>query len=152
MNFGADLLDDPAMQAWAAATLVVILKMMGVGVYTSVLRMRRNVYISPEDYAMQGQPVKEGTDEEVERARRIHRNDLENVLPFAIVGFIYALADPSSLGLRICFVGYPVARILHTFFYARGLMPHRTLAFMLGFLITLWMAISSLVHLVVRGG
>jgi glutathione S-transferase len=152
MNPSPDLLADPAVQAWAAATLVVILKMMGVGVYTSVLRIRKGIYISPEDYAMQGQSEVKDADDEIERARRIHRNDLENVLPFAIVGFVYALSDPSSLGLRICFVGFPVARILHTFFYARGLMPHRTLAFSLGFFITLWMSVSCLVHLVVAGG
>ncbi|MGH0037650.1 MAG: MAPEG family protein [Myxococcota bacterium] len=147
-----DLMADAAVRAWAAATLVVLLKMMAVGVYTSVLRIRKHVYISPEDFEMQGQPVVETPDEDIERARRIHRNDLENVLLFAIVGFVYALCEPSSLGLRVCFVGFPVARILHTFFYARGLMPHRTLAFTFGFGITAWMTLSSLVHLLMRDG
>jgi uncharacterized membrane protein YecN with MAPEG domain len=148
----ADWFATPALQAWAAASLVVILKMMGVGVYTSVLRLRHRVYISPEDYAMQGHPAAEGPDEDVERARRIHRNDLENVLPFVLVGLVYALCEPSSVGLRVCFVGFPVVRILHTFFYARALMPHRTIAFSLGFFITLWMAVASLVYLITLDG
>jgi uncharacterized membrane protein YecN with MAPEG domain len=60
------------------------------------------------------------------------------------VGFVYALTEPSTIGLYLCFAGYPVARILHTLFYARGLMPHRTVAYTAGFAITVWMALSSL--------
>jgi uncharacterized membrane protein YecN with MAPEG domain len=46
--------------------------------------------------------------------------------------------------LLVCFVGFPLARILHTLFDARSLMPHRTVAYALGFGITVGMALSSL--------
>jgi glutathione S-transferase len=97
---------------------------------------------------MQGLTPKGAPDPDVERARRIHQNDLENGLPFALVGFVYALTGPSAAGTWICFAGFPLARILHTFFYARGLMPHRTIAYMIGFFVTAWMAAASLVALV----
>jgi glutathione S-transferase len=142
-----DLLAQPALRAWALSSVVVALKTMAVGVYTSSIRIRRNVYISPEDYAVQGLPPAAGADADVERARRMHRNDLENHLPFALVGLVYALTGPTTAGLWICFAGFPLARIAHSITYARGLMPHRTIAFGVGFLITLWMALSSLVAL-----
>jgi glutathione S-transferase len=141
------LLADVALRAWAIASVVVALKTMAVGVYTSSIRLRKSVYISPEDYAMQGLPPAPGPDSDVERARRIHQNDLENGLPFFVVGFVYALTGPSTTGLWICFAGFPIARILHTLFYARGRMPHRTIAFGAGFAITLWMAGSALVSI-----
>jgi len=147
----SDLLSDPAVRAWAAATVVVVLKTMGVGVYTSVLRMRRSVFAAPEDYAIQGKPVAQAPDPEVERARRIHLNDLENGLPFISVGLVYALTHPGALALWICFAGFPAARILHTFFYAKALMPHRTIAFMIGFVITVWMSFASLFALLHQG-
>ncbi len=65
-------------------------------------------------------------------------------MPFALVGLVYALTGPSAAGIWICFAGFPIARILHSVFYLRSLMPHRTIAFMLGYLITIWMMGASL--------
>ncbi len=144
MDTAAGLLADPALRAWALASVVVALKTMAVGVYTSTIRLRKHVYISQEDYAVQGHTPASGSDDDVERARRIHRNDLEAGVPFALLGLVYALTGPSGAGLWICFAGFPVARIVHTICYARALMPHRTLAFLAGFFILLWMALSSL--------
>lgn len=140
----AELLLQPAVRAWGIACAIVALKTMAVAVYTSSIRIRRGVFISPEDYVLQGVEPGAAADPEVERARRIHQNDLENGLPFALVGLVYALTGPSAAGTWICFGVFPIARILHTIFYARGLMPHRTIAYGLGFGVTVWMAVSSL--------
>ncbi len=142
------LLDDPAIRAWAIASAIVALKILAAGIYTSTVRFQKKVFSSPEDYAVQGIPAVEGLDADVERARRIHQNDLESALPFALVGFIYALTSPSTVALWICFAGYPLARILHSISYARGAMPHRTIVWGVGFFITVWMAVVSLVSLV----
>lgn len=147
MTFG-NLLSDSAIHAWALASVVVGLKTMAIGVYTSTLRLRKRVYNSPEDYVMQGQPVSDARDPDVERARRIHLNDLEAGVPFALIGFVYALTGPSTAGIWICFAGFPLARIAHSIFYARALMPHRTIAFTVGFAILVWMGVASLVHLI----
>jgi uncharacterized MAPEG superfamily protein len=143
----SSLLSEPAVHAWALSCIVVALKTISAGVYTSTIRIRKGVYISPEDYEVQGVTPVAGLDPEVERARRIHQNDLESGLPFALIGFVYALTGPSSVATAICFAGFPIARILHGVFYGRALMPHRTIAFGLGFLILLWMAIASLIAL-----
>ena len=139
-----ELIQHPAVRLWAISSAVIALKTMAVASYTSSLRIRSGTYISPEDYAFQRQAPKTAANPDVERARRIHQNDIENHLVFALVGFVYALTDPSTVGLYLCFVGFPIARILHTFCYARGLMPHRTVAYTIGFAITFWMEISSL--------
>ncbi len=53
MDFG-DLLSQTAIQAWAISSIVVALKTILAGNYTSILRMRKQVFISPEDYKMRG--------------------------------------------------------------------------------------------------
>lgn len=147
MDVVVELIGEPALRGWAIASLLLVLKMMASGSYTSSIRIRKKVYASPEDYAMQGEEPKAGADEEVERSRRIHQNDLENNVPFFAAGFVYALTGPSSLGAWVCFAGFPIARVLYTFCYMRSLMPHRTITFMVGYVITAYMAIASLISL-----
>ena len=147
MVFG-DLLSQPAIHAWAIASVLLGLKTLGAGIYVSSIRMRKHIYNSPEDYVMQGHEPPSGTDENIERARRIHLNDLEAGVPFALIGFVYALTEPSSALLWICYGGFVVARVLHSIAYALALMPHRTIAFTIGFLIVIWMALASLVEMI----
>lgn len=128
---------------WALSVLALALKMLVLGSLTSRQRLRRRVYASPEDYATRGHEQKAGRDEEVERYRRAHRNDLENILPFFVVGAVYAATDPSDLGAWLCLPGFALARLLHTIFYLRSAMPHRTLAFAYGYVVTLWMIGSA---------
>lgn len=137
------ILQDPALRLFAICTLVLCLKMFAMSFYTSTLRLRRGVFGTPEDYKMQGMPLKAAADEGIERVRRAHRNDLENVLPFFAVGLIYALSGASMLGAQINFIGFTLARILHSIFYVRGMQPHRTLAFTVAGLLQLWMLVSA---------
>lgn len=142
-----DLLAQPAVRLYAIVALLLVLKMALVGVYTSVLRIRRRVFATAEDYALQNLPPVGVADEDVERVRRAHRNDLENVLPFLAVGLLYALTGPSLLAARIYFWGYLVARTLHSIFYIRALQPHRTIAFTVAALISAAMLVTTLVRL-----
>ena len=143
----ARLLEDPALRAWALACIVLALKMLVTGIVVSRTRIRKNVFASPEDYAMQGVEPKTEPDPEVERARRVHQNDLEANLPFALLGLVYALTGPTTLGLWVCFAGFPLARILHMITYLQGRMPHRTITWAAGFFILVWMAGASLVSI-----
>jgi glutathione S-transferase len=135
------------MRLFGIVYLVLVVKMAAVGSYTSILRLRRKTYATPEDYAWQGARPPGGPDEDIERLRRAHRNDLENILPFFAVGFFYALTHPSMLAAQIYFIGFAVARILHSIFYIRALQPHRTIAFGAGALLMLGMVVSALVSL-----
>lgn len=132
-----------AWRLWSVAVLALTLKMFVVAALTSRARLRSRTFASPEDYAGQGLPVKLERDPEVERHRRVHRNDLENVLPFFAVGAIYAATGPTPLGAWLCLGGFALARLAHTVFYLSGAMPHRTLAYAYGYFATVWMALAS---------
>ncbi len=142
-----DLLANPAGRLFAICYLILVIKMMAVGIYTGTVRRRRRVFATPEDYKLQGMSASDAADEDIERARRAHRNDLENILPFLGVGLVYALTSPSMLGAQISFIGFTAARVLHSLFYMLQMQPHRSIVFTVGFVLMLWMVIASLVSL-----
>ena len=142
------LLDDPVVRLYIVVYLLLVLKMAAVGTYTSVLRLGRKVYATPEDYALQGLPRRTTDDEDIERVRRAHRNDLENVLPFFVVSFLYVLTRPSYGAAVIYLWGFLAARVLHSIFYIRGAQPHRTVAFVVGAVLMFVMLLSTLVAVV----
>jgi glutathione S-transferase len=139
--------DSLAFRLWALSVLLLSFKMLALASWTSRTRLQKQVYASPEDYATQGVAAKEGRDADVERARRAHRNDLENILPYFAVGAVYAACEPSALGAWLCYGGFTVGRVAHTLFYLNERMPHRTVVYALGYFTTLWMILASAAHL-----
>ena len=144
-------LADPNVRLLALVDLLLVLKMIALANYTSFLRLRRRVYATPEDYAMRAATPPARPDEDIERVRRAHRNDLENILPFFVVGFFYLMTHPSMLAAQIYGIGYLLVRTLHSIFYIRSMQPHRTIAFTAGSVLTLAMLVQTLVA-VLRAG
>jgi uncharacterized MAPEG superfamily protein len=142
------LLADPNVRLLALVDLLLVLKMIALGSYTSFLRLRRRVYAAPEDYALQAATPPAVPDEDIERVRRAHRNDLENILPFFVVSFLYVLTGPSYGAAATYFWGFLVARVLHSIFYIRSAQPHRTIAFTVGAVLMFVMLLRTLAAVV----
>src|SRR5436309_1516246 len=102
----------------------------------------------PRDDALRAATPAARADEDIERVRRAHRNDLENILPFFVVSFLYVLTKPSYGAAAIYFWGFLAARVLHGIFYVRGAQPHRTIAFAVGAVLMFVMLLRTLVALV----
>jgi uncharacterized MAPEG superfamily protein len=146
-GIGVLLLATPAVRLFAIVYLLLVVKMMVVGFATTALRLRRKVFATPEDYALNRANPPPVPDEDIERIRRAHRNDLENILPFFAVGLFYALTGPSLLAARIYFIGFLLARVLHSVFYLQSRQPHRTIAFGAGVTLMSLMLVTTLVRL-----
>jgi uncharacterized MAPEG superfamily protein len=142
-----ELLQNPALRLFGFTYMILVLKMVAVGYSTSFYRFRHRHFATPEDYALQGLQPKTTRNDDIERTRRAHRNDLENILPYFGVGLFYALSGPSMFAANLCFIGYTVARVLHSIFYVAGLQPWRTLAFGVAQLIMVVMAVTLLLRL-----
>jgi len=141
------LLTNPALRLFGITYLILVLKMVAVGYATSVYRIRDKHFATPEDYRLQGLTPKTGVNEDVERARRAHQNDLENILPYFGVGLLYALSNPSPGMARLCFIGFTVSRILHSVFYLLQLQPWRTIVWSIAHGLLLLMTLSTLLTL-----
>ncbi len=76
---------------------------------------------------------------------RAHLNDLENILPFAIIGYLYVLTQPSAFLASWLFRMTAISRILHTVLYLTA-SPLRGFAFMVPLAISFYMAITVLCY------
>ncbi|KAK7504482.1 hypothetical protein BaRGS_00004348 [Batillaria attramentaria] len=138
-------LDNDVFRAFATYATVVVVKTMLMSGITAVTRFKNKAFINPEDAASMkdkdGKPLKPFTHQDVERVRRCHLNDLENVIPFVLIGLLYVTTNPSLSTALLHFRIFAAARILHTFAYLIPLpQPSRAMLFMAGLLATLSMA------------
>lgn len=103
-------------------------------------------FANPEDVLLRKQKVKFG-DEDVERVRRAHRNDLENILPFFAVGLLYILINPDAfIAINLIRV-VAISRIIHTIVYAVVIIPQpaRVLSWTICYVATGFMAVRTII-------
>jgi uncharacterized MAPEG superfamily protein len=79
------------------------------------------------------------------RILRLHRNDLENILPFFTVGLIFVLMGASAFAAQTYFYTFTGARIVHTIAYIAKLQPWRTVAFAIGMFCIVGMLVQILI-------
>jgi len=96
-----------------------------------VLRNLRGGHLNPEDYRFRGR-TPGPPDELVERVRRAHQNDVENIPVFLAVGLLFALSGGSPTVAWWVFVVFTASRLLHTVFYLAALQPWRSAIFAVG--------------------
>ncbi|XP_046339142.1 microsomal glutathione S-transferase 1-like [Haliotis rufescens] len=140
----AGVFDNPVFPYFAFYATVVVLKTMAMTLVIAFHRLTKRVYINPEDASGLGAP-KPTTHESVERVRRCHMNDLENVIPFVLIGLLYTATGPSLGSALLHFRIFTGARFFHTIAYLLPLpQPSRVLGFLAGLLATVSMAWSIL--------
>lgn len=164
--------DNPVFRNYAAWTGVLVLKTLGMSALTGLTRFRKKAFANPEDTILHKIAVNTN-DEDVERTRRYaqwlyrsvlknafppthfpptdffshcraHRNDLENVLPLIVTGFVYVLADPPSRLAIQLYQAAVLCRISHTIVYAVWVVPQpaRAIAWFVPWVITGYMAVE----------
>ena len=144
-------LQDPVFATYVIAATLMILKAVSMSWLTVARMMQvRGGFRSPEDLKRTPlnpapDPRQLEPDERVERIRRIHLNDLENLPFFLAAGFLYVLTQPSLLLARLLLYGYVVSRLLHFAAYATA-RTHDTRAALwtVGSLIIVFMTCSTL--------
>uniref|UniRef100_A0A0A1XK77 Microsomal glutathione S-transferase 1 n=1 Tax=Zeugodacus cucurbitae TaxID=28588 RepID=A0A0A1XK77_ZEUCU len=134
-------LENNVFKAYLFWTAILVLKMLFMSLITGFMRFRTMTFINEEDLLNKRLKVKYN-DPHVERARRAHRNDLENILPFFTIGFLYVLLDPHATLAINLFRAVGISRIVHTIVYAIAPVPQpsRLLAFLVPVCATTYMA------------
>ena len=112
-------LRDPLFETYAIAAAIMIIKMAGQA-WITVYRMTRakGGFRSPEDIKRSPlnpdpSPEQLAPNEYVERSRRMHLNDTENIPLFLVAGFLFEIAAPPLWLARLALYGYVVTRLLH---------------------------------------
>lgn len=112
-------LQNPLLATYLVAATIMILKAASMSWLTVARMMQvKGGYRSPEDLKKtplnpNPDPAQLGPNESVDRIRRLHQNDLENIPFFLVAGFIFILTEPSLLLARVLLYGYVVTRLLH---------------------------------------
>ncbi len=144
-------LENPVFATYAIAAALMVLKIMGQG-WMTVYRMTRcNAgFASPEDLRpgplnKSPSPEQIGPNDYVDRSRRMHRNDLENIPAFLVAGLLFVTAGPSLILAQVLLYGFVIARIFHFFAYATQ-RSHETRAmfYTIGSVIVIVMALYAL--------
>merc|ERR1712179_893080 len=82
-------------EAYAFYAAVIIAKVLAMSLLTARQRFRTRTFISSEDIAgKENMGFTTGANEDVERVRRAHQNDIENIFPFLILGLLYIFTNP----------------------------------------------------------
>ncbi len=144
-------LQDPLFATYVIAATLMILKAVSMSWLTVVRMMQaRGGFRSPED--LKKTPLNPAPhadqlapDERVDRIRRIHLNDLENLPFFLASGFLYVLTQPPLLLAQLLLYGYVASRLLHFLAYLTA-RTHDTRATLwtVGSLILIFMTVRTL--------
>jgi glutathione S-transferase len=145
-------LHNPVFATYAIAATLMILKAVSMSWLTVVRMLQVNGgFRSPEDIKntplnRNPNPKQLAPDERVERIRRIHLNDLENLPFFLVAGLLFVLTEPSLLLARWLLYGYVVSRLLHFAAYVTA-RTHDTRATLwtIGSVILIFMTCRTLV-------
>jgi uncharacterized membrane protein YecN with MAPEG domain len=150
------MLENPVFATYVIAATLMIIKMMGQG-WITVARMMKigGGFLNPED-ANQGmtnpspRPGQLDADDYVERSRRMHRNDTENIPVFLIAGLLFVMTQPPLWIAQVVLFGYVASRLAHFWAYSTAKSHElRATFFSIGSLIVIGMAVYTLIYAIV---
>ena len=142
---------NPVFATYAIAACIMILKAVAMSWLTVARMMQvKGGFRSPEDVKktiLNPAPSAEqlAPNEYVDRIRRIHLNDLENLPFFLVAGLLFVLTEPSLKLTQWLLYGYVVSRLLHfaAYFTARTHDTRATL-WTVGSVILIFMTVWTL--------
>ncbi|XP_053261831.1 microsomal glutathione S-transferase 1 [Podarcis raffonei] len=144
-----EIVDVDVLRAYTFYAVIIILKMMLLSPLTGYLRLKKQAFANPEDVAAlgKGEAGKKAlrTDPDVERVRRLHLNDLENIIPYLFIAFFYSFTGVSETTALIHYRLFTAARLFHSIAYLVPLpQPCRGLGFGVGLFVTFSMVFQLL--------
>jgi len=148
--------DNPVFATYMIAAALMVLKIMGQG-WMTVYRMMKSEsgLVNPEDiqkgpFNPNPDPAQLEVNDYVDRSRRMHRNDLENIPAFLAVGLISVAIAPPLWLAQVLMYGFVVMRLCHAVAYATHQIHEvRATFYTVGSLIVIFMALHVLAALLI---
>ncbi|CAH0600472.1 unnamed protein product [Chrysodeixis includens] len=141
-------LDNPVFRSYIVYSAILAVKVLAMSMLTSMTRLIRGTVANPEDAKLfKGTKVR-FDDPAVERVRRAHLNDLENIPVFWVLAALYVSTNPVTAWATLLFRVYTLGRILHTIVYAVVPLPQpaRAIAFGIPLLATTYMGAQVILY------
>ncbi|XP_034944473.1 microsomal glutathione S-transferase 1-like [Chelonus insularis] len=132
---------------------VMVLKILACVLIIGRWRWGKGIFITPEDaqfvkMAIIPKAKVVHDDPDVERSRRAHLNDLENILPWAISTALWLTTSPDTATVALLIKVFSIARIIHTIVYAVIVVPQpaRFLSFLIAYLIIVYQSAATIYY------
>ncbi len=140
-------LENPVFEVYVVAGAIMALKLMLQG-WMTVYRMVKSDsgLVSPEDLQVglinkSPDPSQLDVNDYVDRSRRMHRNDLENIPAFWAVGLLFVAVDPVLWLTKTMMYGFVLNRLAHSVAYmTKQTHEVRATFYTFGSLIVIYMA------------
>lgn len=134
---------------WFVLGIVVLsLEMLAFAFVTPILRTKRNVWLNEEDAGRFSGVVKDVEHRDVARIVRVHRNQVENFVPFLALGMLWVTLGIAGRVAPWLFAVFVVARTLHGVFYLGRHGRLRTASHTVSFLVLVVLALGAALHVV----
>ncbi|MDF1709133.1 MAG: MAPEG family protein [Paracoccaceae bacterium] len=134
----------PELTALALAGLLQVIQFMLMSIPAN-LELGPGKTLGPRDPDRLGKPLIEQVSPRTGRLFRALNNHFEGLILFTLAVVVVTLSDQSSPFTAACAWTYLVARVLYVPAYAFGLVPWRSLIWMVGFSATTLMLLAALV-------
>ncbi|XP_059619263.1 microsomal glutathione S-transferase 1-like [Phlebotomus argentipes] len=133
---------NPVFRTYAFWSTVLMVKMLFLGIGTGFQR-KLAIFSKKEAVKSQTKAVS-NVNEDIERMRRAHMNDMENILIFLPLCFAYILTNPFPWLAMTLIKAFAITRILHTLVYAFAPVPQPTrfILFLVGVFVNAYMGFS----------
>ncbi|MEP3431477.1 MAG: MAPEG family protein [Roseibium sp.] len=140
-------LENPVFEVYAITSALMALKLMLQGWMTVYRMLKTNSgLVSPEDLQVglinqSPDPSQLEINDYVDRSRRLHRNDLENIPAYWAVGLLFVAVDPLLWLSQTLMYGFVLTRLAHFVAYStKQTHEIRATFFTFGSLIVIYMA------------
>lgn len=138
---GTITINDQLVNSFVFYGSILAIKCFLMSFFTARQRFGKKIFASEEDIKAMPKAKLSYNDPDVERVRRSHLNDIENVFPFFIVAPLYLTTNPSVSATINLFRIFTGARFLHSFVYLNQIpQPARVIAYATAMIINVYMA------------
>lgn len=138
---------DAAFLPFAVTLILLCLKALLLGTATAAMRGKHKRFINAEDAAWLGGETVGLDADPGARIGRSHRNDLENLLLFAVLASIFLAVGGPTVAAWIYSGTFLLTRFGHTLAYLTTRPALRRNCYMLGFFVILALAVHCLLLL-----
>jgi uncharacterized MAPEG superfamily protein len=142
------LASNPSFVIYGLSMVVLSLNILFLWVYSGLVRFRTKTAMNPEDARTGAIEVVGADPPAVARVLRAHRNAVDNIVPFAILAFVFVIMGATPTMTAALCGAFTFFRLAHSFSYLGEKQPWRSLSFALGGLSTLviaGLAVKSLI-------
>lgn len=131
--------NSPAFLYYSSAMVLLCINVLALWGYSGAARAKTKTTMNPEDvvHVARGAAIVPHDPPEVARVLRAHRNAVDNIWPFAILGLLFVMWGGGAKATAIFCGVFVFARLGHTLAYLGEKQPWRTIFFTIASLDTL---------------